>query len=236
VVKGDGSDSSVSWQSIRDTMMTRIRAQDYAPGELIPNEVDLAAEFGCARATVNRALRDLATSGFLDRRRKAGTRVREAPRRKATLSIPLTRAEVESSGARYDYRLLERAIETPPPLVRETLKLSGTERLLHVKSLHLADDVPHMFEDRWIVLETVPAIETVDLAKTSPNVWLVRHLPYTHGTMEFLAETAGARSRHLICADDDPVLTMLRVTWLDASPITFARQSFSPSHRMRLEL
>lgn len=236
MVKGESSVGSVSWQSIRDAMMARIRAQDYAPGELIPNEVDLATEFGCARATVNRALRDLATSGFLDRRRKAGTRVREAPRRKATLAIPLTRAEVEASGARYEYRLLERMGETPPPSVREKLKLAGKERVLHVKSLHLADNVPHMFEDRWIVLDTVPEIEAVDLVKTSPNVWLVRHAPYTHGTMEFLAETAGARSKHLICAPDDPILTMLRVTWLDASPITFARQSFSPSHRMRLEL
>jgi GntR family histidine utilization transcriptional repressor len=236
VTKGDGSVSSVSWQSIRDTMMARIRAHDYAPGELIPNEVDLATEFGCARATVNRALRDLATSGFLDRRRKAGTRVREAPRRKATLTIPLTRAEVEASGARYEYRLLERSVEAPPPPVRAKLKLAGSERLLHVKSLHLADDVPHMFEDRWIVLDTVPEIEAVDLVKTSPNVWLVRHAPYTHGTMEFLAETAGAQIKCLDRAPDDPILAMLRVTWLDASPITFARQSFSPSHRMRLEL
>ncbi|QPZ90021.1 GntR family transcriptional regulator [Thioclava electrotropha] len=236
VTREDGADNSISWQSIRDEMMARIRAQLYAPGELIPNEVDLAAEFGCARATVNRALRDLATSGFLDRRRKAGTRVREAPRRKATLTIPLTHVEVEASGARYAYRLLERKIEAPPPLVREKLRLSGRERLLHVSSLHLADDVPHMFENRWIVLDTVPEIEDVDLSKTSPNVWLVRQAPYTHGTMEFLAEAAGAAAKHLVCAPDDPVLTMLRVTWLDAQPITYARQSFSPSHRMRLEL
>ncbi|WP_417271787.1 GntR family transcriptional regulator [Celeribacter halophilus] len=230
------ADSSVSWQSIRDTMMARIRAQDYAPGELIPNEVDLAAEFGCARATVNRALRDLATSGFLDRRRKAGTRVREAPRRKATLAIPLIRDDVIASGARYEYRLLERKRDTPPPLVREHLKLSGSERLLRVQSLHLADDVPHMFEDRWIVLDTVPDIEDVDLTETSANEWLVRQAPYTHGTMEFFAETAGARGQHLVCAPDDPVMTMIRVTWLEAAPITLVQQSYSPSHRMRLDL
>ena len=48
---------------------------------------ELAAEFGCARSTVNRALRELAEAGFLERRRKAGTRISPDPVRKATLKI-----------------------------------------------------------------------------------------------------------------------------------------------------
>jgi GntR family histidine utilization transcriptional repressor len=43
--------------------MRRIADGDWKPGELIPGEVDLADEFGCARATVNRALQDLADAG-----------------------------------------------------------------------------------------------------------------------------------------------------------------------------
>ena len=46
---------------------------------MIPGEEALAREFGCARATVNRALRDLAEAGVLERRRKAGTRVALQP-------------------------------------------------------------------------------------------------------------------------------------------------------------
>ncbi|OOY32689.1 hypothetical protein BMI88_02060 [Thioclava sp. F36-6] len=80
-----------------------------------------------------------------------------------------------------------------------------------------------------------PKIEEVDLSKKNPNGWLARQTPYTPGRMEFLAESAGAAAKPLVCAPDDPVLTMLWVTWLDAQPITYARQAFSPSHRMRLE-
>ena len=36
----------LGWQGIRDVMMDRIRTRHYAPGALIPNETDLAAEFG----------------------------------------------------------------------------------------------------------------------------------------------------------------------------------------------
>ena len=64
-----------NWQSVQTEVLRRIHAREWEPGDLIPNESDLALEFGCARTTVNRALRAIADSGLLDRRRKAGTRV-----------------------------------------------------------------------------------------------------------------------------------------------------------------
>ena len=84
-----------SWQSVQAEVLRRINAREWKPGDFIPNEAELAIEFGCARATVNRALRALAESGLLDRRRKAGTRVSLNPVRKATLDIPVIRYEIE---------------------------------------------------------------------------------------------------------------------------------------------
>ena len=60
-----------SWQSVQEEVLARIHSRQWKPGDLIPNEADLAQEFGCARATVNRALQNLADEGLLDRRRKA---------------------------------------------------------------------------------------------------------------------------------------------------------------------
>lgn len=235
-MEGQAADNPVTWQAIRDRMMQRIRSRAYAPGSLIPNEAELATEFGCARATVNRALQDLAASGFLDRRRKAGTRVVEAPRRKATLEIPLVRVEVEARGQRYGYRPLLREIAPPPAEVTTSLRLGGQERMLHVQSLHLADDAPHMFEDRWVVLDTVPAIADVDLTATSANEWLVREAPYTRGTIEFQAVAAAGVAGHLACAPSDPLLCQLRITWMQDAAITHVRQYFAPAFRLGLEL
>ena len=63
-----------TWQGVMEEVRRRIHARDWPPGALIPNEADLAAEFGVARVTVNRALRTLAEAGLLDRRRKAEQR------------------------------------------------------------------------------------------------------------------------------------------------------------------
>ena len=66
-------DAINTWQDVQREVLGRIQNRVWKPGDIIPNEVDLAKEFGCARATVNRALQAVADSGLLDRRRKAGT-------------------------------------------------------------------------------------------------------------------------------------------------------------------
>ncbi|MBE9477311.1 MAG: GntR family transcriptional regulator, partial [Proteobacteria bacterium] len=95
-----------SYSDIKKTVLARIRDHTWPPGSIIPGEVELSEEFGCARATVNRAMRELAEDGILDRKRKAGTRVNKFPIRHAKFAIPLIRTEITSTGAAYRYTLI----------------------------------------------------------------------------------------------------------------------------------
>jgi len=63
------------YQNIKTEMREWIQTGIWKWGGLIPAEAVLAKEFGCARATINRALRELAQERILELRRKAGTRV-----------------------------------------------------------------------------------------------------------------------------------------------------------------
>ena len=65
---------SSTFREVKSDILSKIVQGNWPPGELIPNEIDLAARYGCARATVNRALRELSDEGIVERRRKAGTR------------------------------------------------------------------------------------------------------------------------------------------------------------------
>jgi GntR family transcriptional regulator, histidine utilization repressor len=166
-----------TFRAIKEEMERRIATRQWAPGETIPGEEDLAREFGSARATVNRALQELARAGVVERKRKAGTRVALHPVREARFVIPLVRQEIEADGAIYRYALLSREVETAPDLVRARLGLSG--RLLHLRCLHLADGAPFQFEDRWINPEAVPAAMAESFAEIGPNEWLVRNSPFS---------------------------------------------------------
>ena len=55
------------YRDVREEILRRIRVKIWTPGVVMPNETDLAAELGCARATVNRAMRELAEEGVLER-------------------------------------------------------------------------------------------------------------------------------------------------------------------------
>ncbi|MGI9450848.1 MAG: GntR family transcriptional regulator [Geminicoccaceae bacterium] len=151
----------------------------YAAGDKLPKDEHLAEELGCSRATIQRAMRDLAESGAVERRRKCGTCVRRDPVIRATQVIPITQLEVEQRGAVYSYQFIRKAIMPPPVAVASRLGLPGQAPLLRIEALHLADHRHYIYEDRWICQATVPEIEEVDLNTESANEWLVRNNPFS---------------------------------------------------------
>ena len=226
-------DTPITWQAIRDDCLGRIRAGEWAQGELIPNEADLAEEIGCARATVSRALRDLADAGYLDRRRRAGTRVAVNPVRKATLRIPVLQEEIEATGAAYGYALISRDMDRPPPAIRGQLGLPADARLLHVIALHQADGRPYAYEDRWVNPAAAPGLMNQDLANVSANAWLVRNVPYSEGTLAISAVAADARiAGALDCPSGAPLVAIERTTRTGDQPVTWVRQHYAPGHRL----
>lgn len=225
------SAARTGWQAIHQEVLRRIHDRVWRPGEMIPNEAELAREFGCARATVNRALRALAESGTLERRRRAGTRVALHPVLRATLAIPITRLEIEETGARYGYRLLESGLAPAPG----GLGCSGPDKALHVRALHLADERPYLLEDRWISMAAVPDVLTADLASESANEWLVRNAPFTDGESILSAAVAGEAEAALLEAVPGAALFVIERTTRDgAAVITTVRLVHAPGYSMRM--
>ena len=147
------------YQTIKTEMREWIQTGIWKQGGLIPVEAALAKEYGCARATVNRALRKLAQEGILERRRKAGTRVVMPVGRSANFEIPRIRLEIEETGATYRYALLLREVTVPTANVRNKLETSQEIRSLHLHCLHYSNEAPFQFEDRWINLKSIPEVE-----------------------------------------------------------------------------
>ncbi len=221
------------WEAIRDEVMRRIRVREWGPGATIPGEAALAVEFGCARATVNRALRDLAGAGVLERRRKAGTRVMLHPVRRATLEIAVMRQEVEARGQRYGYALLGDRVERVPPAVEAALGLLPGRTWRHLVSVHFADSIPFVREDRWLN----PAIlgdAAPDFGTISANEWLVANVPYAAGTIAFSAVGAGAEEAlALDVADGTALFIVERTTWTAEAAITSVRLAYGPGYRLQ---
>lgn len=227
------ADTTTSWQDVRSEVLRRIRSREWPPGGMIPHEAALAAELGCARTTVNRALREIAETGLIERRRRAGTRVALHPTRRATLEIPVIRIEVEGRGQTYGYRLITREEAVPPPETGAHFGDRAGEVMLHIVALHSADGRPHAIEDRWIDIDAVPIARTADFAAISPNEWLVLHVPFEGGDITFSAAQATAGDAAMLgCAAGSPLFLTERVTWRGDRTLTRVRLLFVPGYRV----
>ncbi len=221
------------WEEIRAEVLSRIRTRRWPPGEIIPTEEALALEFDCARATVNRALRELAQTGVLERKRKSGTRVAMLPVRKATLDIPVIRQEVAARGQVYAFRLLSQRSKVPPIAVAARLGLAHAMPMLHLQTLHLADGRAFALEDRWLNPAALPQ-PLPDFAAISANEWLVAHVAFATGDIAFSAEPASKTEATALSVLEGTALFITeRCTWGTEAPITWVRLAHAPGYRLQ---
>lgn len=232
-----GAQQKNTWQSVQAYVLERIRSGEWPAGGLIPTEQQLAVDLGCARATVNRALRELAEKGVVERRRKVGTRVSENQRRESVVQIPTLRREIEASGAVYGHQRLEIVDPAEPaPYISRAMLLAGGEHLIYCHSRFTADGAPYCCESRWINASVAPGLDCERLGETSATDFVNLNIAVTRGTLSICAAPADGK-----CADvlgvphGSPLLVIERVLWDQSAAITLSRQHFLPDYRLTSE-
>jgi len=205
---------------IRDEIAAAIRSGEWRPGDRVPTEQELAQRYGCARATVSKALGELAASGLVERRRKAGTFVAHPPVHSAVMTVPDLAELIAARGEAYRWMLTAsgtgQAGEAlcPPPVLR-------------VEGVHFAAGEPFALETRFIALGEVPNAATADFAAEAPGTWLLGHIPWTEArhVIRAVTPTRGEAARlaigpHAACLELD------RTTWRAGRVVTHVRQLF----------
>lgn len=224
----------ISYRDVKAEILNRIRNNTWPLGTNLPGEIELAKEFGCARATVNRAMRDLVDDGILERKRKAGTKVKQSPIRRAQFSISIIREEVERTGAEYSFSLIERELIKTPAWLGERINVTKGQPILHLKCMHYAGKSPYQFEERWINLDVVPTAKDFDFQDVGPNEWLLHQVPFTTGELVFSAINAPEEIAHFLKTPVGSALFSIeRTTWLSDKSVTYAQLYFARDHKMR---
>ena len=123
------------FRDVKADIVRRIVKGEWAPGALLPAEPELCRDYGVARSTLSRAMRELVEDGLIERRRKAGTRVRLAPLRKAQFDIPVVGDEITASGGVYRYALVRSEIGPAPDWLRARMALRPGAEARHLLCL-----------------------------------------------------------------------------------------------------
>lgn len=77
---GEASDPQLQYRRIASELRSRIEQGDLLPGNLLPSEAALTAQYGVSRGTARQALIELQGAGLIDAVHGKGRYVREQPK------------------------------------------------------------------------------------------------------------------------------------------------------------
>ncbi|MBP0437415.1 histidine utilization repressor [Tianweitania sediminis] len=210
-------------RQIRAAIEAKILSGEWLPGTRIPNETELAATYGCARMTVNKALSELAADGLIERRRKSGSVVRQPVLQSAVLEIHDIRAEVETIGLSYRFEILKRQARQASRADCARLQIEEPVPVLALTCLHCAAERPFCLEDRLISLAAVPNAKNEAFAALAPGAWLIGEVPWSTAEHRISAVSAGPDASLLQRPLGSACLAVERRTWNAEQPVTHVR-------------
>ncbi len=124
----------------------RRRVLSSAPGDALPSESELAAQFRVSRMTARQAVQNLAAEGLVQRRRGAGTFVTPRPIHRHEGSLMSFTEDMRRRGMKASSRLLEAGLRPATSADLEALRLADGARVVAISRLRLADGVPLAIE------------------------------------------------------------------------------------------
>lgn len=207
---------------VRETLRDQIKTGVIEPGQKLPSEDELAAQFGVSRMTVRQGISDLTDEGMLYRRRGIGTFVTqfhvERDHNKLTDFFETARAE----GFEAEVKLLSREVVPAKLMIANKLALQENEPVIRIQWLRLAGDVPVTMYDEYVPYKLRHELLTEDLQ--SRAAWQI--LEETGLVIKRAVQVIEARgadekiARLLDIEEDSPILYKNRVIYAeDGTPV-----------------
>ncbi len=223
-----------AYERVKTFIAAQINSGRWAEGDQLPSENQLVSALGLSRMTINRALRELASMGLVNRVMGLGTFVAPVKSPSPLFEVKNIADEIAGRGHRHRTEVIyvrrEDAGEVPPVL-RDSFDGSIFRSLL----VHYEDDVPIQTEDRVVNPAAAPGYLEQDFTALTPNSYLSAVAPLVRG--EHIVEAVRGSSeecRLLKITTREPCLLIRRRTW-SAEGLASVVRLVHPGSRSRLE-
>jgi GntR family transcriptional regulator len=216
----------------------RERIASLRPGERLPSDADLCAEFRVSRMTARNAMERLALDGLIRREPGRGSFVAEPPAHRRANRLMTFSQEMRRSGRAPSSRVLTRVIRPSSTAEAVSLGIPARQPVVHLRRLRLADDQPIALESAVLIGACANAVMTADLAHGSLHETLGRAgFVLARGTATIAAAVASAEQARLLgIRRGDPLLVERRVVQDDRGRAIEATVSVYPADRYALDV
>lgn len=213
-----------TYSEIQDWLRGGIRDGRWRAGDRLPSEAELCAQFGVARMTVNRALRELQLEGLLRREQGRGSFVAPLERVAARLELRDLHADVAERGHHHEAELLQLAELPADAAVAHALGLQQGAPVFMARLLHREQGAPLQLETRWVRPDAAPDFIRQDFHQLTPTAYLLQVAPLTAAQYQIEATAADAEEAALLqILPGAPCLTIQRLSHGAAGPVSWAR-------------
>lgn len=199
---------------VKEFVVARIADGALKVGARVPSENELARKFGLARMTVNRAIRELAAEGVLDRVAGSGTFVAEQRVHVHPLEVHSIADEIRARGHEYRARVVTLESVAAPSDIAERCGVRAGAKLDHSVVVHYESDAPLQVEDRYVSPAVIRDYRKNDFTRITPHDYLMQVAPLQRAEHTVRAVVPDARIRRLLrLSPREACLLILRRTW-----------------------
>ena len=223
-----------AYARVKAHILDRIGTGAWAPRDRVPSENALVREFGVARMTVNRAVRELAQEGFLTRVKGGGTYVADRRSHGHPLRIRNIADEISERGNQYGADVLQLCRIAADEEAAQAFGVANGAPLFRSLIVHFEDDEPIQVEERLVNPAVAPDYLSQDFSTRTPYEYLIAVAPLAEAEHVVQAVLPGVRiSRLLGMGPAEPCLLIRRRTWT-GEQVASTANLYHPGSRFEL--
>ena len=225
---------TLSYETVKTSIHHRIAEGGWQPGVRLPSERELVQEFGCARMTVHRALRELEAEGLIERRQGSGSYVAELHPISNLLEVRDIRDEIARRGHHHSMQVCSLAREKASAEVAVAMRLRKGSVVFRCRLVHLENGVPVQFEDRHVNPALAPDLLGRDFTRVTPSAVLFEHAPLTEAEQVVEAVLATVEQARLLDVPAGSALLMVSRRTVSQGQVASVARLYHPGSRYRL--
>jgi GntR family transcriptional regulator len=158
------------YQRLRDQLAEQIANNRWRPGEAIPTEAALSAEYQLSTGTVRKAIDALVSEGILERQQGRGTFIRRAQFQSSLFRF--FRFQTVSGERQVpESRILSIEPIAAPSAVAQALGLPADAPVIRIVRVRLLDVKPVLAEEIWLPRQRFQALLEIDLSREGPLLY-----------------------------------------------------------------
>ena len=225
---------TLPYAAVKASLRQRIAQGGWTPGVRLPSERELVEEFGCARMTVHRALRELEEEGLIERRQGSGSFVAELHPISNLLQVRDIAAEIAERGHVHATRVCHQSHSPADAASAIAMRLAEGVPVYRVQLVHFENGVPIQLEDRYVNPALAPDLLAHDFTQVTPSSVLFEHAPLTEAEQVVEAVLATPEQARLLDVAPGSALLMVSRRTVSQGAVASVARLYHPGARYRL--